>query len=141
MLHRLVTIPAFLLLLLPSACFIARSGVNAPFDPAAVQRLRPGESTAKDVLAALGAPSNVVRLSKGSAWLYEHSSQKVAGLILIVANFANADQRSDRIWAFFDEGDRLTEIGSTLHAERASYALPWSSLYDEKIGSKGGSKK
>ena len=108
-------------------CFLSRSYVNDPIDPETLASLRPGASTAADVVAALGAPTRVVELGNRSAYEFEHRKLKRTGLFLILIGLLNEDTRADRVWVFFDEQDRLTHLGATLTAEETHYALPWSS--------------
>ena len=112
------------LLLLPG-CFLSREYVNAPIAPDAVGTLEPGRSTAADVVATLGAPNEVVQLGRRSAYLYEHVQRKTAGMWAFVVMFINADSQQDRTWVFFDENDVLTHAATTLDADDAEYAMPW----------------
>lgn len=122
---------ALLLALLPlSGCFLTRDATNAPLNPAQVATLEPGTSTANDVLAALGAPSEVIQLGRRSAWRYDHTVNKRTALFLVVLGFMSADTQQDRVWVFFDEADRLAHIGSTLTAETAKYAPPWDDSHE-----------
>ncbi|MFQ5505992.1 MAG: outer membrane protein assembly factor BamE [Planctomycetota bacterium] len=122
--------PAVLLLALGS-CFMSRSSTNEPLDPRLLSTLEPG-MPAHEVVALLGAPDFVVRLhDKGSAYLYEHTAGKSAGLFLLLLLLANEDIRSDRVWVFLDAGNRTTHVARTLAAERVEYALPWEDLHDE----------
>ena len=107
---------SLLLALLPG-CFLSRTQVNGPIDNEAIAtRLVPGETTAADVVALLGAPNEVVQLGRRSAYRYQHDQQKSAGIFLLVVVVMNRDTQSDRTWVFFDEDDVLTHVGSTLDA-------------------------
>jgi hypothetical protein len=68
----------------------------------------PGETTAKDVVEALGAPNEVVQLGTRSAYRYDFTVEKTAGFTLIIITFLNDDTRADRAWLFFDKDDVLT---------------------------------
>jgi hypothetical protein len=76
----------------------------------------------------MGAPNEVVQLGRRSAWRYDHSNGKVAGLTLFVVTFVNRDTRTDRVWFFFDEQDRLSHMGSSFEAADADWAMPWQDL-------------
>ena len=78
------------------------------------------------MVAALGAPNEVVQLGRRSAYRYEHTQRKLTGMYLIAVFLINEDNQSDRTWVFFDENDHLTHMGTTLQAEEVEYALPWS---------------
>ncbi len=119
-----------LALLLAPSCAMARTTDNRPLEAEALARLVPGTTTAKDVVATLGAPVDVVQLGKRSAYLYRHTASKRAGLWLVVVAFYNVDERSDRIWVFFDEAGVLTHVGATLIANQAEYAMPYEELHD-----------
>lgn len=122
-------LPALLLLLAP-ACAVARSTDNEPLAAERLAQLTPGSSTAKDVVAVLGAPVDVVQLGKRSAYLYRYTATKRAGLWLVVVGLYNVDTRSDRAWVFFDENQVLTHVGATLAGDEAEYALPFEDVHD-----------
>ncbi len=117
-------IPLLLLALLPG-CFLARSTFNEPLKPEAVARLEPGVTTSAEVMALLGAPTEVVQLGRRSAYRYDATTSKRTGLWLIVVLLSNTDTRSDRVWVFFDEAGLLTHLGSTFDAADPSYGMPW----------------
>ncbi|NOT29346.1 MAG: hypothetical protein HOP15_02725 [Planctomycetes bacterium] len=119
-----------LLSLCTPACAIARTNENEPLDARALHALQPGVSSAADVVAALGAPVDVVQLGRRSAYLYRFTSSKRAALLLLVVGFYNQDTRADRAWVFFDEQQMLTHVGVTLEADESEYAMPWEDLHD-----------
>jgi hypothetical protein len=118
-----------ILVLLAPACFVARSTVNEPLRKAEIDRLVPGQTKAKEVVAILGAPNEVVQLGSRTAYRYDFSVQKRAGFTIIIVSFFNDDTRTDRVWLFFDKDDVLTHAGSTLQAKDASYAMPWQDVH------------
>jgi hypothetical protein len=118
------------LLLLFSACALGRQETNDPLDATVVATLQPGVTTAKEVVEKLGAPSEVVQLGKRTAYRYDASNTKSAGLILILFNMFNQDTRSDRVWVFFDDKDLLTHFGATFAVHRTQYALPWEDVHE-----------
>jgi len=113
-----------------SSCVLSRGTVNEPLPVAEVEGLQVGSATATDVLAALGAPTDVVQLGLKSAWSYQFSSAKSASLFLFLVNFTNDDVRSDRVWVFFDEEGVVTNLGSTFEAKDTVYAMPWSRIHE-----------
>ena len=115
---------------LAPACVVSRSTENEPLPRGAIESLRPGTSTAREVVELLGAPVDVVQLGKRSAYRYEFTRAKRAGLILVVVLLYNLDQRADRVWVFFDENQVLTHVGVSLESDRAEYAMPWEDLHD-----------
>ena len=124
--HALLALP----LLFASACAVARSTDNEPLAPERLAQLTPGTSTAKDVVAVLGAPVDVVQLGKRSAYLYQYTATKRAGLWLVIVGLYNVDTRSDRAWVFFDENQVLTHVGATLAGDEVEYALPFEDVHD-----------
>jgi outer membrane protein assembly factor BamE (lipoprotein component of BamABCDE complex) len=119
-----------LVLLLAPACVIARTSENEPLSPGTLQSLRPGVTTAREVVQLLGAPVDVVQLGKRSAYRYQFTRAKRAGLLLVAVGLYNLDVRSDRAWVFFDENQVLTHVGVTLEGDEAEYAMPWEDLHD-----------
>ena len=116
--------------LLGSGCALARTTVNTPLDPAKFQQLVPGETTAREAVAVLGAPIDVVQLGHRSAYRYDFRAEKRAGRVLVVVNLFHEDTRTDRAWLFFDENDVLSHLGVTYEAGDAQYALPWNGIHD-----------
>lgn len=114
-----------LLVALAPSCFVSRSRLNQPLDQSAFAQLVPGTSSADDVLAALGAPNDVVQLGRRVAWRYDHTQTKTAAFWPVVVVLSNSDTQQDRIWAFFDEAGLLTHIGGTFVADEAAYKMPW----------------
>ena len=114
-----------LLALVLQGCVVARETLNEPLWPDTLNELEAGRSTAIDVVARLGAPTEVVQLGLRSAYRYDYTVAKRTGLILIVAVFFERQTRSDRIWLFFDENGVLTHYGVTLESDTARHAMPW----------------
>jgi outer membrane protein assembly factor BamE (lipoprotein component of BamABCDE complex) len=125
----ILLVVAAVVVVLPD-CFMSRTLVNEPIEPATVSQLAPGTTTADEVLTLLGAPSEVVQLGKRSAWRYDHIVSKTSGLWLIVFNAVNVDSQADRVWLFFDENEVLKHAGSTLKAHTAEYSFPWEHDHD-----------
>lgn len=113
-----------------SACFLSRNTVNVPLRTKQAATLTAGRSTQADVLAALGAPNEVIQLGFRSAWRYDHTLEKRAGLSLLVVTLINSDVQQDRMWMFFDEQGVLACAGATSDADKAVYELPWSNSHD-----------
>ncbi|MCA8948628.1 MAG: hypothetical protein KDE27_03955 [Planctomycetes bacterium] len=123
--------PAALLPLVAAAgCAIARQDTNEPLDAEAIRRFVPGTTTAREVVEQLGAPTEVVQLGHRSVYRYDATTAKSAVLILVLFNMGNQDQRSDRLWVFFDDRDVLTHYGATFGVHRTQYALPWEDIHE-----------
>jgi outer membrane protein assembly factor BamE (lipoprotein component of BamABCDE complex) len=119
------------ILLFLSSCFISRTTENEPLTAASLETLRPGATTAAQVLEVLGAPTEVVQLGRRSAYRFDATATKSTGLWLLAIMMMNDDTRSDRVWVFFDENDVLTHVGATFDFRDPEYALPWSDVHDE----------
>ena len=118
----------FVLLLgfLFQSCVVLGKNKNYyPFDIKGIEGLRPGKSTAAEVTEALGAPSEIVKLSNGNAYIYRRSLSKGTGLWLVLVSFGNYDERHDQIVMFFDTNNVMTHYGVTLDAHKAEYGLPF----------------
>jgi hypothetical protein len=111
-------------------CFFDRDSINEPLDPALVRSLRPGATTAKEVVEMFGAPSDVVQLGRRTAYRYDHTVGKTAAAWFILVAMASTDTRQDRLWVFFDENQVLSHYGSTLSSHRAQYSSPWEDLHE-----------
>jgi outer membrane protein assembly factor BamE (lipoprotein component of BamABCDE complex) len=114
-----------------AGCAIGRTAENDPIRPETVAKLQPGTTTSLEVVELLGAPIDVIQLGRRSAYLYRHTREKSTGIVLILVNFLNQDQRDDRVWVFFNEENVLTHVGSTYEADRTKVAAPWQNLYKD----------
>ena len=96
-----------------------------PFDASGLDKLIPGKSTAAQVIEILGAPSEIVKLSNGNAYIYRRSLSKGTGLWLLIVSFGNYDKHYDQIVIFLDKKNVMTHYGVTLDAYKAAYGLPF----------------
>jgi outer membrane protein assembly factor BamE (lipoprotein component of BamABCDE complex) len=103
---------------------MSESSIDLPLNAEAISQLQIGISNAQQVAETLGAPRRVVELGEGYAWLYEHTSQKSAGLFLLIVGLYGNDEQTDRCWVFFDSAGILRQVGSTLMADDSEYLLP-----------------
>ncbi len=108
-------------------CLLSKQTQNEPLHAERIAHLVPGTTTAKEVVELLGAPTEVVQLGKRTTYRYDYTATKNTGLWLIAVYLSNSDTRADRAWVFFDEHEVLTHVASSLHADEASYAMPWNS--------------
>lgn len=129
--NRAFPVLALLVACLAPSCFISRSTVNEPIAAAAMEKFVPGQTTAKDVVEALGAPNEVVQLGNRTAYRYDFTVRKSAGFSIIILTFLNDDTCSDRAWLFFDSKDVLTHAGSTLQAADTRFDMPWQTPHGE----------
>lgn len=116
--------PLLFVLLLPG-CLLSHKTFNEPLATTDIEALQPGLTTQSQVSSRFGAPTEIVQLGYRSAYMYEYKVSKSAGLFLIVFTASNEDNRTDRLWVFFDESGILTHVGATLAADRAEYKMPW----------------
>lgn len=116
-------------LILPG-CFLGRDSINEPIDFEKTRSLVPGQSTAAQCVELLGAPNEVIQLGKRSAYRYDYTSGKSAGMLLILFIVFNEDVRQDRVWLFFDEANVLTHVGSTFASHRTQYSMPWEDIHE-----------
>lgn len=95
------------------------------FDSALLDNLVPGQTTAAEVTKLLGAPSQVVEMSNGNAYIYKRSVAKGTAIWLIIVSFGNYNKQHDQIVLFFDTNDIMTHYGVSLNAGKASYGFPF----------------
>ena len=120
--------PLFVLLLvfvLQSCAGWAKNKDYHPFDASGLDKLIPGKSTAAQVTEILGAPSEMVKLSNGNAYIYRRSLSKGTGLWLLIVSFGNYDEHYDQIVIFLDKENIMTHFAVTLDADKATYGLPF----------------
>jgi outer membrane protein assembly factor BamE (lipoprotein component of BamABCDE complex) len=122
-----LTLGIFLLILvLCSGCVVLGKNTEfQPLDPTLLAALVPGQSTAADVCKVLGAPSQVVELSNGNAYVYRRSVTKGTGVWLVLVSFVNAEEQHDQVVFLFDKSDLLTHYGVSLNAGKAAYGFPF----------------
>ncbi|MGE5312219.1 MAG: hypothetical protein ACM3MN_10800 [Nitrospirota bacterium] len=117
---------SLLILVLCSGCVVLGKNTEyQPLDPILLEPLVPGQSRAVDVCKLLGAPSQVVELSNGNAYVYRRSVTKGTGVWLVLVSFVNGEEQHDRVVFFFDKNDLLTHYGVSLNAGKASYGFPF----------------
>ena len=117
---------SLLVLVLCTGCVVLGKNTEyQPLDPTLLEPLVPGQSRAADVSKVLGAPSQVVELSNGNAYIYRRSVTKGTGVWLVLVSFVNGEEQHDRVVFFFDKNDLLTHYGVSLNAGKASYGFPF----------------
>lgn len=115
-----------LFLLTCTGCFAF--GTNKEYQPFNAEQfasIQPGETTAKEITELFGAPTNIVEMSNGNAFIYQRSISKGTFIWLILLSFGNYDNQTDQVAFFFDNQDVLTHYGTSLNADKASYGLPF----------------
>jgi hypothetical protein len=120
------TVIVLIIMSLCSGCALfGKNKEFQPFDVSALDNIAPGKSTATDITALFGAPTEVVKMSNGNAYIYKRSISKGTGVWLILVSFGNFERQHDQIVFFFNNKDILTHFGKSLHAEKASYGFPF----------------
>lgn len=124
---RRFLLPAIITLLITaSGCaIIGRDRDFRTFDPKALTSVVPGKTTAGQVTQLFGAPTQVVKLSNGNAYMYTRSTSKGTVVWLLLVTFANYDRQYDQVVFFFDKNDVLTHYGTSLNAAQAAYGMPF----------------
>ena len=95
-----------------------------PFDSTELDKLVPGQTKATEVTEIFGAPSEVVELANGNAYVYKRTVTKGTGCWLLLVTLGNVEEQHDQLVFFFDLNDTLTHYGLSLDAEKAKYGLP-----------------
>ncbi|UCH00202.1 MAG: outer membrane protein assembly factor BamE [Deltaproteobacteria bacterium] len=120
---------AVILLLIISLCtgcaLFGKNKEYQTFDSTLLDKLAPGQTTAAEVTRLFGAPSQVVKMSNGNAYIYKRSVAKGTGIWLVIVSFGNYDKQYDQIVLFFDTNDIMTHYGVSLNAGKASYGFPF----------------
>ena len=108
-----------------SACLVlGKNKQYQPFDSEELEKLVPGQTKATEVTEIFGAPSRVVELANGNAYVYRRTVTKATMCWLILLSFGNADKQHDQLVFFFDLDDTLTHYGLSLDADKAKYGFP-----------------
>lgn len=96
-----------------------------PFDTQHLSELAIGTTTAQEICRIFGAPTEVVKLTNGNAYLYRRSVAKATGLSLILISFGKYDKQYDQMVFFFDSENRLTHYAESLNANKTAYGFPF----------------
>jgi hypothetical protein len=113
------------ILLCAGCAMFGKSKEHHGFDARWLDQCTAGTTTAADVVKLFGAPSNMVELSNGNAYVYERSVSKGTGIWLIILSFGNYETQYDRVVFFFNNEDILTHYGLSMSAGDSSYGLPF----------------
>jgi hypothetical protein len=115
----------FVFIMVSGCAVIGRDRDFRPFDPKSLTVVVPGKTTAGQVTQLFGAPTQVVKLSNGNAYMYTRSTSKGTVVWLVLVTFANYDRKYDQVVFFFDKNDVLTHYGTSLNAAEAAYGMPF----------------
>ncbi len=104
---------------------IGKTKEYQPFDASKLHSIVPGKTGAADITRLFGAPTEVVKLTNGNAYLYRRAVTKGTALWLVLLTMGNFDTRYDQLVFFFDTNNVLTHYGVSLNAARTAYGLPF----------------
>ena len=110
--------------LLSGCIVLGKNKQFQPFDSTELDKLVPGQTKATEVTEIFGAPSEVVELANGNAYVYKRTVTKGTVCWLLLVTFGNVEKQHDQLVFFFDRNDILTHYGLSLDAEKAKYGLP-----------------
>lgn len=110
--------------LLSGCIVLGKNKQFQPFDSTELDKLVPGQTKAAEVTEIFGAPSEVVELANGNAYVYKRTVSKGTVCWLLLVTFGNVEKQHDQLVFFFDLNDTLTHYGLSLDADKAEYGLP-----------------
>ena len=124
------TIPYFIIFLLWAAliggcCVLGKNKDYQQFDADQLNRLAVNQTTASEVCQRFGAPSQVVKMSNGNAYIYRRAVAKATAVWLVFVSMGNYDKQYDQIVFFFDGNDVMTHYGASCNAGEASSGFPF----------------
>jgi len=114
-----------LMLLCAGCAMFAKTKEYHDFDARWLEQFSPGTTTSAQVVALFGAPTRMVELSNGNAYVYERSVSKGTGIWLLLLSFGNYETQYDRAAFFFDNQNILTHYGVSMNTGDSSYGLPF----------------
>ncbi len=135
-----------------SGCILGRVRDEVPLEPEKVAKIVPGQTTKKEVVELLGAPTfvndriglrlsaprhaagpsvgplldEIVRSPLDHTYTYEYTDSKSLSLYLLIVSFTNQETKRDRVVVFFDEHGVVSHVGSSLNAKDVEFKLPTS---------------
>ena len=121
---RYIAIIYMITTLLSGCLVIGKNKEFQPFDSTELDKLVPGQTKATEVTEIFGAPSKVVELANGNAYVYKRTVTKGTVCWLVLLTLGNVEKQHDQLVFFFDLDDTLTHYGLSLDAEKAKYGFP-----------------
>jgi outer membrane protein assembly factor BamE (lipoprotein component of BamABCDE complex) len=121
---RYIAIILMITTLLSGCLVIGKNKEYQPFDSTELGKLVPGQTKATEVTEIFGAPSKVVELANGNAYVYKRTVTKGTICWLVLLTLGNAEKQHDQLVFFFDLEGTLTHYGLSLDADKAKYGLP-----------------
>jgi len=121
---RYIAIILMITTLLSGCLVIGKNKEFQPFESTELDQLVPGQTEATEVTELFGAPSKVVELANGNAYVYKRTVTKGTVCWLVLLTFGNVEKQHDQLVFFFDLEDTLTHYGLSLDADKAKYGMP-----------------
>ncbi len=121
---RYIAIILIITTVLSGCLVIGKNKEYQSFDSTELDKLVPGQTKATEVTEIFGAPSKVVELANGNAYVYKRTVTKGTICWLVLLTFGNAEKQHDQLVFFFDLEDTLTHYGLSLDADKVRYGFP-----------------
>lgn len=106
-------------------CVLGKNMEGPKIDAGGLDKLAVNQTTATEIAEIFGAPSQVVKLSNGNAYIYRRSVAKATAVWLLFVSMGRYDKHYDQIVFFFDNNDMLTHYAASFNVGEASYGLPF----------------
>lgn len=118
-------IPAALVLLLSTGCFLSKTKEDVPWNQEEVAMIEAGTTTKAELLQLLGPPTEIIRLLNTDAFIWRRHIEKNTGTFLLLINMERSDRQFDAITAIVNKDGIVEAIGSRFSSDQSSYGLPW----------------
>ena len=123
---HVMTITFLLVVFITSGCCVLGKNMeDQKFDASGLDNVAINQTTALEIGQIFGAPSQLVKLSNGNAYIYRRSVAKATAVWLLFVSMGRYDKQYDQIVFFFDNNNILTHYGSSFNVGEASYGLPF----------------
>ncbi|MCK9197073.1 MAG: hypothetical protein M0P16_08835 [Syntrophales bacterium] len=123
--YRAIVLGIVIIAFLSGCAVIGRNKDYRPFDEQVLTQVKPGQTTAAEVTKMFGAPSQIVKLANGNAYVYDRTLSKATGVWLVLVTMANYDIQHDRIVFFINKNDVVTHYGSSFKTDTAAFGTPF----------------
>lgn len=116
---------------LTSGCLLlGRQQKDHRIDAEKLAQVKKGMSK-EEVSNLLGAPQEILFSNKAldplreHAYIFEHTTTQYTGIVFLLMNFGNSDEKRDRAIVFFTDDGKVDHVGASLSAQSASYGFPF----------------
>ena len=105
-------------------CVLGKNVEGQKIDASGLDKLAANKTTATEIGDIFGAPTQVVKLSNGNAYIYRRSVAKATAVWLLFVSMGRNDKQYEQIVFFVDNNDMLTHNAANIHRSRkASCAM------------------